>query len=137
MGGACSETDVDCSLVLCAPDQILSLELIADGTDVLAEGIYRLEDISLTGDHDALPEFAIRQSEFGGPEALLEIRSADWSKGSYTYTLELGNDWLVELEVDFTSSTDPCCGQSLIIRALTSGTAMVEEKSGYFTIVLT
>ena len=103
---------------------------------MLADGPYGLEDIAVSDENGAPAQLAIIENGSGGPEALLEIRSAEWNPGSHTFALGLGEDWLVGLEVDFTPSTEPCCRQSLIIRDLTSRTAVVEEKSGYFSIIL-
>ena len=134
---ACSDTDdADCELVLCAPNQVISLELLVDGTNVLADRTYTLEDISVTGTNDEELNLLVRESEFGGPEALLEISSFDWKVGSYSYLIRLGNDWMFQVEVEFTSSSDPCCRQFLIIRELTSPTLTVLKNTSYFTIIL-
>lgn len=134
---ACSgNDDQDCSLVLCAPDQVLTLELIADGANILAGGAYDPEDISVIPADGAPPELDIRESSLGGPEAFLELYSPEWEPGSYGYTIEIGNEWAFGVEANLTPSTDPCCRQSLIIESLTSDDAVVEAYAGYFTLIL-
>jgi len=136
---ACSDNDdEDCSLVLCAANEIIRLEFLADGSNPLSDGTYSPEEVSVNGKTMEPLEVVIRTDMAGTTSALLEIYSPDWEPGTYSYTVGLGEDWTVPFEVRFTKSksTDPCCGERLEILNLDSDNYPVEGKIGYYTVVL-
>jgi hypothetical protein len=136
---ACSGSDdEDCSLALCAANEIIRLEFLVDGTNPLSDGTYSMDDVTIAGKTAEPLEVAIRTDVSGSARALLEIISPEWNPGTYFYTLSLGEDWSVPIEVRFTKSksTDPCCGERLEILGLDTGSYPVEDQIGYYTVVL-
>ena len=138
-GTSCSEDkEANCDTVLCAANEIIRLEFLADGSNPLADGTYTSNDISVQGKTPEPLEITILTDVQGSTEALLEIRSSDWDSGTYFYTIELGEDWSVPFEVRFTvsKSNDPCCGDRLEILNLVSNTFRVEKQVGFYTVFL-
>jgi hypothetical protein len=136
---ACSGSDdEDCSLVLCEANEIIRLEFLANGTNPLSDGTYSRADVSIIGKTPEPLEVAIRTEVSGASGALLEIISPDWIPGEYFYTVTLGDDWSVPIEVRFTrsKSNDPCCGDRLEILSLESDEYQVEGKIGFYTVIL-
>ncbi|MDX1332447.1 MAG: hypothetical protein R3252_05395 [Robiginitalea sp.] len=136
--GCSDDDDAGCSLVLCAANEIIRLEFLADGSNPLADGTYASGEVSVDGKTMEPLEVAIRTDVAGTTSALLEIFSPDWEAGAYSYTVGLGEDWSVPIEVRFTKSksTDPCCGERLEILSLDSSSYPVEGQIGYYTVVL-
>ena len=136
---ACSDRDdEDCSLVLCEANEIIRLEFLVNGTNPLADGTYSREDVSIIGKTPEPLEVAILTDITGATEALLEVKSPDWIPGEYFYTVTLGDDWSVPIEVRFTrsKSNDPCCGERLEILSLESDAYQVEGNTGFYTVIL-
>lgn len=138
-GISCSnDKEANCAAALCVANEIIRLEFLSDGSNPLADGTYTSNDISVQGKTLEPLEVTVLTNVQGSTEALLEIRSTDWDSGAYFYTIELGEDWSVPLEVRFTlsKSNDPCCGDRLEILNLVSNTFRVEDQVGFYTVFL-
>ena len=134
---ACNDDDrTDCSLVLCAGNDPVRLELLINGENALADRTYTLDNISVSGDIDE--EFTIRvlTGLRGATEALLEVSDPDWTPGTYSLNLQLGTDRTIPLTAEFRASTGPCCGGFRILEMLSSPGIEVLDKDGFFTLVL-
>lgn len=135
----CSDSkEADCSSVLCVADETISLEILLDGENVLADGTYTVEDISVTGKTQEPLSIQVVTDIQGGPRALLLIDSPDWTPGEYFYTIQLGEDWTIPVAVLFTEpkSNDPCCGDRLEILNLVSSEFPTENNLSYYTLTL-
>jgi len=138
-GISCSDDkEANCDAALCVADEIIRLEFLSDGSNPLADGTYTSNDISVQGKTPEPLEVTVLTNVQGSTEALLEIRSTDWDSEAYFYTIELGEDWTIPLEVRFTlsKSNDPCCGDRLEILNLVSNTFRVEKQVGFYTVFL-
>ena len=136
---ACSSNKtVDCSLVLCATGDYINLELIVDGENVISNGMYTEEDITVTGDVQENIQVQVFSNTIGTTSGLLEISNPDWGPEQYSYIVQLGNDWEFTFEVGFTVTNYPCCGDNLEIISLTSNEVTIEHKrySSFYTVIL-
>ncbi|NNJ89311.1 MAG: hypothetical protein HKP53_07900 [Eudoraea sp.] len=136
---SCSEEkNTDCSLVLCAADDSIKLELIADGENVISNGTYSLENIDVSGNSAEEIRIQVFPDTQGATTGLLEISSVDWQAGTYSYTISLGTDYEFDLEVTFGTTSDPCCGDRLTVRMLNSDEVFIEVEaySSFYTIIL-
>ena len=136
---ACSDSnDEDCSLVLCAANEIIRLEFLVDGNNPLSDETYSIDEVTVDGKTMESLEVTIRTNAEGSSGALLEIISPDWDPGTYFYTVALGADWSVPIEVRFTNSksNDACCGERLEILGLESSDYPVEDQIGFYSVIL-
>lgn len=136
---SCSEENkIDCSLVLCAANESINLELIADGENVISNGTYTLQNIEVSGNSSEELEIRVFPNTQGSTTGLLEISSFDWQAGTYFYTISLGTDYEFDLEVSFSTTNDSCCGDRLVITGLSSDDVFTdaETHSSFYTIVL-
>ncbi|QBA64952.1 hypothetical protein [Muriicola soli] len=132
------ENNIDCSLVLCAANDSINLELIADGENVISNGTYTLENIVVAGNSSEELEIRVFPDTQGATTGLLEISSFDWQAGTYIYTISLDTDYEFNLEVTFSTTNDPCCGDRLVITGLSSDDVFTDAEtySSFYTIVL-
>ena len=133
--GSCTgETSVDCSLVLCAGNEPVYIEILLDGENLLSGTEYLPSDITISGQVGiSTPELQLLTGLIGATEAFIELRDANWTGGaSYEYLLELGSDWRIPLEITFDKSRGGCCGGSLRILALNSSEFLIEKQPGGF-----
>ncbi|MCX2718005.1 hypothetical protein [Lentiprolixibacter aurantiacus] len=131
--------NVDCSMVSCAAGDIIRLEFVSNEENVINNGTYTEENITVTGDITEDLDVQVFSETQGATEGLLEINNFDWRPGEYAYTIRLGNDWEIDLEVTFSlSGNDPCCGNRLIITDLSAGAFQLEQTtfSSFYTIIL-
>jgi hypothetical protein len=133
---SCEESSTDCSLVLCAGDEPIRLELIINGENALANGTYTPDDISVSGDAGEQATILILTGLQGATEALLEISDPEWDPGNCDLTLQLGTDRTVELTAEFGASEGPCCGGFLILENVSSPAIEVLDNAGFFTMIL-
>jgi hypothetical protein len=139
LGGCSGETAEDCSLVLCAGNESVYLEIILEGNNVLSAPDYLPSEISITANGaQSLPEIQLLTELIGASEALLELHNYDWAAGAtYSYFLELGNDYRIPLSISFARSGTGCCGGSLRISELNSPNFTVEKQpGGFYRLVL-
>ena len=137
---ACSSdsNETDCSLVPCEANELIRLEFLIDGTNPLSDETYSIDEVSVIGKTMEPIEVAIRTNTGGATGALLEIISPDWDSETYFYTVELGADWSIPIEVRFTKSksNDPCCAERLEILSLVSSRFQVEGQIGFYSVIL-
>ncbi|MBT8283493.1 MAG: hypothetical protein KJO86_07130 [Muriicola sp.] len=136
---SCSEKNsIDCSLVLCAANDSINLELIADGENVISNGTYTLENIEVSGNSSEELQIRVFPDTQGATTGLLEISNFDWQAGTYNYTISLGTDYEFDLQVTFSTTNDPCCGDRLVITGLSSDDVFTDSEtySSFYTIVL-
>ncbi len=139
LGLSCTnETSPDCSLVLCAANDAISLELLVNGENVIANGTYTEENITVTSTPQDNLKVQVFPNTQGTTEGLLEISSFEWERGTYLFTIVLDGDYEFNLEVVFGVTTYPCCGDRLEIRELSSIDAFIahETYSSFYTVVL-
>ncbi len=136
--GCLNEKEIDCSLVLCAAGDSVNLELIADGQNVISNETYTLENIEVRGVTSEELTIRVFPNTQGATSGYLEISSFDWRKGTYDYTVFLGDEWEFDISVTFGVTNYPCCGDRLEIRELTSRNALIEYRtnSAFFTVIL-
>ncbi|MEZ2415755.1 hypothetical protein ACA086_12375 [Muriicola sp. E247] len=129
----------DCSLVLCAAGDAIRLELINNGENIISNGTYTESNISISRDESENLRIRVLSDVQGATSGLLELNNFDWQPGEYAYTVELENDWVINLSVTFgLTGNDPCCGDRLEITTLSAGNFTVEQlpNSGFYTIIL-
>lgn len=129
----------DCSLVLCAAGDAISLELINNGENLISNGTYTESNISISGDVTENLRIRVLPNVQGATSGLLELNNFDWQPGEYAYTVELENDWVINLSVAFgVTARDSCCGDRLVITTLSAGNFTVERlpNSSFYTIIL-
>ena len=138
-GLSCSnDKEANCATVLCVANELINLEFRIDGNNPLADETYTLSDISVMGKTMESLELSVLTEVPESTGALLEVYSSDWDSGAYFYTIELGEDWSVPIEVRFTKSksNDPCCGDRLEILSLNSSAFQIEDQIGFYTVIL-
>ena len=134
---ACGEEAVDCSLVLCRGNETIRLELIRDGSNVLADGTYTENEILITGDLGETGTIRILSGLQGGTEALLEIEDPEWDPGmDYSFQMHLGSEPAIGFDAEFGISEGECCGGFRIFENVTSSDVQVRENPGYVTLIL-
>ncbi len=137
---SCSEDKVDCSLVLCAGNDPIYLEILLEGENALANGTFTAENISLdAGTVTPPPLLRINTSVIGTETAAwLEITYVLQRPEDFAFILKLGDAWEVPMEAAFStrSTSDPCCSGFLSLESLTSEGFSLIEKDGYYTLVL-
>lgn len=134
----CDSTSVDCSTVLCVGPLSIRLEVLSNNDNVFADGTYTLEDVTITGpDSDDL-EVTVQTGLQGSTSALLTFRNVNWTKGSFDYTIDLGNTESFEISGDFVEmgSASDCCGIRLEVENPSAQGATVEESPSYLIITL-
>ncbi len=136
--GCIDEKEYDCSMVLCAAGDTINLELISNGENVISNGTYTLENIEVTGATTEDLRIRVFTDTQGATTGYLEISSFDWTRGDYSYSLFLGEDYEIDISVSFSVTSYPCCGDLLRIRELTSQNAVIEYRanSSFFTVIL-
>lgn len=136
---SCKNETVDCSLVLCAAGDAIRLELIENGENVITNGTYTESNITVSGEVMENLQIRVLPNTQGATSGLLEINNFDWQPGQYTYTIQLGNNWIFDVEASFTlTGNDPCCGDRLTLTALSADNFAVERGtySSFYTIIL-
>ena len=136
---SCKNESVDCSLVLCAAGDAIRLELIENGENVISNGTYTGSNITVSGEVMENLQIRVLPNTQGATSGLLELNNFDWQPGQYTYTIQLDNNWIFDVEASFTrSGNDPCCGDRLTLTTLSAGDFAVERGtySSFFTIIL-
>ena len=136
---SCKNESVDCSLVLCAAGDAIRLELIENGENVITNGTYTESNITVSGEVMENLQIRVLSNTHGASSGFLELNNFDWQPGQYTYTIQLGNNWIFDVEASFTrTGNDPCCGDRLTIMALSAGNFAVERGSysGFYTVIL-
>jgi hypothetical protein len=134
-----NEKTEDCSLVLCAAGDAIRLELIYNGENLISNGAYTESNISVIGDAMENLQIRVLPNVQGATSGLLEINNFDWQPGEYAYTVELGDDWVINLSVTFDlTGKDICCGDRLVITTLSAGNLTVEQlpNSSFYSIIL-
>ena len=134
---ACTnDSDPDCSLVDCAGDMPINLEIRIGGVDVLANGTYTQTDIRAEFGGGIDPRIRVFTDLEGSASALLEITVSDGDAGTYPFILNLGSDRSVSMAVEYYAFTDPCCSMFVGVKEVTSSEATVTEASGYYRLDL-
>ncbi|SFR39975.1 hypothetical protein SAMN04490243_1590 [Robiginitalea myxolifaciens] len=132
----CSETTIDCSTVLCVGDSPIRLELIENGTNLLADPTYTEADFSISGDVGTEVTIFLSRGLQGNTEALLEISDSSWQPGNGTFSLSLPGDRSIDFSTVFGETTGECCGGALTVEQLQSQQVPVSSNAGYFTLTL-
>lgn len=97
--------------MLCAGPPNLAFEVILNEENVFEEGIYTVDDISLTGNSPVGTELRVGETNFGNRTAqLLYLENIDWEVTTYNFGLNIGDDHSANLEVEIALSTGACCG---------------------------
>lgn len=136
---ACDTSDEpDCSLVLCAGNQPVYLEILLDDENAIANGTYSMENIKIEGDSLEGLQVRVLTDICCETPALIQLFSFDWESGEYVYTLSLGqyHSFDIEVVLERSSSNDPCCGNQLMVSNVTSTEVIIQDNDGYFTISL-
>ena len=138
---ACSCTDElsrpDCSLVLCATNETIQLEILQNGTNILASGGITTEDVTVTSSSEEQVWHAVYNNTHCAVESLLTISLFAQRAAPYSYSIDIQSSIIFDIEVVYElSGEDPCCGQRLLIRELTSMDVAVTAMPGHFRIEL-
>ena len=134
---ACGDEAVDCSLVMCRGNETIRLELIRNGSNVLADGTYTENEILIIGDLGETGTIRILSGLQGGTEALLDIDDPQWDPGmDYSFQMQLGTEPAIGFTAEFGISEGECCGGFRIFENITSPDVQVQENPGYFTLIL-
>lgn len=108
----------DCSTVLCVADfSVLYLELIEVNTNdnILANESYSIADIKIQDDSSVT--LAIDSTSF--EVTTLRLRNDEWTVGMYEYTLLIGDDFEIPIEIDLAlSGGQGCCSNILVAERL-------------------
>jgi hypothetical protein len=69
--------------------------------------------------------------------SILLLYDRNWKEGNYTYSINLGDDWIIPLNLEFEISKGDCCGGLVGITALSSSKFTIEKQpGGFYRIVL-
>ncbi len=118
----------DCSTVLCVGNfSVLYLELIDESTEEnILEERYSIADIQLVDD----TEVALVIDSTSFPVTTLQLRNDDWTVGTYQYTLLIGNDFEIPIEIDLAlSGGSGCCSNILIAERLNINNQNISEPN--------
>lgn len=127
----------DCSLVLCAANDPIQLEVIQDGMNIFVSGDITTEDVIITGTREEEVSHTVSNSVQGTVEALLTITQFGLYEDDYIYSIQIDTSILFDLQVTYRlSDRDPCCGQRLLIREVTSDDVIVTEMQGHYRVLL-
>lgn len=127
----------DCSLVLCATNDPIQLEVIQDGTNIFVSGEITTEDVTVLGTGVEEARHTVYNNTQGAVEALLTIQQFGQVEDRYTYTIQIQSSEPFDIEVVFElSGRDQCCGQRLLIQQVSSDDVTVQEMPGHITILL-
>jgi len=137
MGSCNLSDDPDCSLVLCAPNDAIQLEIIRDGINIFASGDITTDDVTVMGTGLEESRYTVYNDARGSVEALLTIEQFGLVEDSYTYTIQIPSIAPFDIQVVFgLSDRDPCCGQRLLNQQVSSDDVTVEEFLGHTRILL-
>ncbi len=127
-------------MVLCVAGEAINLEFLSNGENLIANRTYTANNILITGDLVESLNIRVLDNVGGGTTTgLLELNNFEWQPGQYNYSVRLGDEWVIDIEVTFSLSEDfPCCGRHLIITDLNAGDFTVERTtySSFYTVVL-
>lgn len=125
------DESVDCSTVLCVGPPSLLFEVLLNGENVFEEGIYTVDDVSLTGNTPAGMELRVGETNFGNRTVqLLYLENIDWEVTSYDFILQIATHDSTELMVEIQLSSGQCCGGiPQIINYQIDGTIQVNPNS--------
>ena len=132
-----SANSPDCSLVLCATNESIQLEILQNGVNILASGEITTEDVLVTSSNGEEFRFDVFNSTQGAAEALLSISQFGQGSGSYTYSIDIESTITFDIQVIYSlSERGPCCGERLLIQQLNSNDVEISELSGFFRVQL-
>lgn len=136
---SCDENRINCSTVLCAGPPVFQFEIIGNNENVLENGTYPIEDISITGTDEGSLLLEIRILQFGSGEVTsLIVDNPSWSPQLYELTLLLGTDFSIPLEINMDlSEAESCCGGIPEVRSIAIDGELQSLNDGtFFTITL-
>lgn len=133
---ACNETSLDCSTVLCIGDSPIRLEIIENGSNLLASEAYSEADFSISGDVGSQVTIFLSRGLQGTTEALLEISDPSWDPGSGVFTLSIPGERQINFTAEFGETTGECCGGALTVDQVESQDVSITTNPGYFTLTL-
>jgi hypothetical protein len=134
---SCAESTVDCSLVLCTGPPIFLLEILSDGENVIENGTYTLETISVDGTDSNNLIIDIRTWQTGsGEKTGILIDNQNWEPKVYDLNLNLASDSTIPIQLDIDlSEAESCCGGIPRVSAvLINGEIQSANNSTIFTI---
>jgi hypothetical protein len=115
----CDNTRVDCATVSCIA-QSLAIELVdADGTNLIENGTYPIENIEVLKDENQV-------NQNSSDRAIFILLSGQ--RGNNTYQIVLGNSEVDILVLDLiqTGSDEGCCGPAFSINNATYNGRVIE-----------
>lgn len=136
---SCDENRIDCSTVLCAGPPVFLFEMISNDENVLENGAYILETISVTGTDEASLVLEIITVQTGSREITsLQLNNVSWEPQLYELTLNLGADFSIPLAIDIgLSEAESCCGGIPRVTAVSiDGEPQSLLGGPFFTVIL-
>jgi hypothetical protein len=136
---SCENKGIDCSTVLCVGPPVFHFELISNDENVLENGTYTLETISVTGTDEASLILEILPVQTGSREiTILQLNNRSWEPQVYELTLNLGADFSIPFAIDIgLSEAESCCGGIPQVNAVSiDGEPQSLFGGPFFTVVL-
>lgn len=133
---SCDEdSDVDCSVVLCAGPATLAFEVLENGQNVFDTGA-TIDDIIISGNFPESYEFQVEESNYNGGTPLLFVQQIDWEVRTYDFNLVVDSEQGPELAVTISLSTGDCCGGIAEISQFEVNGTILENPNQVVTIEL-
>ncbi len=137
IGLGCNEDRVDCATVSCLGAPSIGLKIISDKADILSEGNYSLEDLSIEGDTAGNTGLSLEPDPYSSLGRILFIQDPDWAEGRYSYRLLIGNGIRLQLKATFIelkAVDSSCCGDVPFLQNLEIDGTSPPMTNGIFII---
>lgn len=134
---SCEESTVDCSAVTCLGTPIFLFEILSDGENVIENGTYTLETISVDGtdSNSFILDIETWQTGSGEKTGIL-IENKNWEPKVYDLNLNLASDSTIPIQLDIDlSEAEGCCGGIPRVSAVfINGEIQSPNNRTFFTI---
>ncbi len=135
---SCDEDEIDCEAVDCISFPALAFEITLDGENVFAEGIFTVEDVSVSGTYPEPSELTLGETvSANGNTPILIFSSFAWEETTYDFNLNIGNEYNASLSAEITiSSSGGCCDGIPFISTLELNGVPVANPNSLLTLNL-
>lgn len=135
----CEENKIDCSTITCLGAPTFLFEILSDGENVIENGTYPIETISIVGTDSSTFILKIQTWHTGdGEKTGVVVDNQNWEPKLYDINLNLASDFSIPIEIDMgLSEAESCCGGIPRINGIVIDGERQSLNNGiYFTINL-
>jgi hypothetical protein len=114
---SCNDDAIDCSTVLCAGPPVFFFKILNNGEDVIENGSYSIESISISGTDEDSFILEIRTWQTSSEEITgVFINNESWMPQTYEMTLSLGTDFSIPIDIEIgLTEAESCCGGIAVV----------------------